>query len=272
MHFERWNLQVAGVVRVIECFAGQNLPRKGGRRRQAMAGQARSAEGLVFSRLLCFLAAIPLDPRVSPCRRLLSTSEYPRIPTMSLLNGALKRMVSWAAKISGLQQWHISGSGRTQTPKPLPRCGLGMKERVGILIRNGLRFRRMGNEFLSSQVTLPSELVEDLRRQNPWWAGRACLLSVAQTSKSAVSRVSKPGNGNAVEPTWKSAIQQVGKPALRSIGRFALNRFGRAARRLAHCVLQHAEEGRQHRALAANLFGHPRLRRLGKNFSFCRKI
>jgi hypothetical protein len=41
---------------------------------------------------------------------------------------------------------------------------------------------------------------------------------VAQTSKSAVSRVSKPANGvipNAM-PTWKSAIRQVWKPALRA--------------------------------------------------------
>ncbi len=31
----------------------------------------------------------------------------------------------------------------------------------------------MSKEFLFSQMTLPSELVEDLRRQNPWWEGRA---------------------------------------------------------------------------------------------------
>ncbi len=31
----------------------------------------------------------------------------------------------------------------------------------------------MSNEFLFSQMTLPPELVEDLRRQNPWWEGRA---------------------------------------------------------------------------------------------------
>jgi predicted AAA+ superfamily ATPase len=31
----------------------------------------------------------------------------------------------------------------------------------------------MSNEFLFSQMTLPAELVEDLRRQNPWWEGRA---------------------------------------------------------------------------------------------------
>ena len=47
---------------------------------------------------------------------------------------------------------------------------------------------------------------------------------VAQTSQSAVSRVSKPADGESfcalrrtrVQPTWKSAIQQVGKPALRA--------------------------------------------------------
>ncbi len=31
----------------------------------------------------------------------------------------------------------------------------------------------MSKEFLFSQMTLSSELVEDLRRQNPWWEGRA---------------------------------------------------------------------------------------------------
>src|SRR5437762_1869050 len=41
---------------------------------------------------------------------------------------------------------------------------------------------------------------------------------VAQTSKSAVSRVSKPANGTPsnAQPTWKSAVQQVWKPALRA--------------------------------------------------------
>jgi hypothetical protein len=39
---------------------------------------------------------------------------------------------------------------------------------------------------------------------------------VAQTSKSAVSRVSKPADGTTADalPTWKSPIQQVWKPAL----------------------------------------------------------
>src|SRR5208283_6111120 len=42
------------------------------------------------------------------------------------------------------------------------------------------------------------------------------VTPVAQTSKSAVSRVSKPADGTTagVQPTWKSAIQQVWKPAL----------------------------------------------------------
>jgi predicted AAA+ superfamily ATPase len=31
----------------------------------------------------------------------------------------------------------------------------------------------MSKEFLFSQMTLPPELVENLRRQNPWWEGRA---------------------------------------------------------------------------------------------------
>ena len=51
---------------------------------------------------------------------------------------------------------------------------------------------------------------------------------VAQTSQSAVSRVSKPADGWTsrahrqwcIQPTWKSATQQVGKPALRPARRF----------------------------------------------------
>jgi len=44
------------------------------------------------------------------------------------------------------------------------------------------------------------------------------LLTAAQTSKSAESRVSKPvGRAfSSTLPTWKSAIQQVWKPALRA--------------------------------------------------------
>ena len=34
----------------------------------------------------------------------------------------------------------------------------------------------MSKEYLFSQMTLPAELVEDLRRQNPWWEGRALPL------------------------------------------------------------------------------------------------
>jgi hypothetical protein len=48
------------------------------------------------------------------------------------------------------------------------------------------------------------------------------VAGVAQTSKSAVSRVSKPARRWAGLPTWKSAIRQVWKPALRSDGTFAL--------------------------------------------------
>jgi len=54
------------------------------------------------------------------------------------------------------------------------------------------------------------------------WEG--CEIEVAQTSKSAVSQVSKPAMFRTIErlltshalPIWKSAIQQVRKPALRS--------------------------------------------------------
>ena len=48
------------------------------------------------------------------------------------------------------------------------------------------------------------------------------VAGVAQTSKSAVSRVSKPARRWAGLPTWKSAIRQVGKPALQSDGTSAL--------------------------------------------------
>jgi hypothetical protein len=48
------------------------------------------------------------------------------------------------------------------------------------------------------------------------------VAGVAQTSKSAVSRVSEPARRWAGLPTWKPAIRQVGKPALRSDGASAL--------------------------------------------------
>jgi hypothetical protein len=49
------------------------------------------------------------------------------------------------------------------------------------------------------------------------------VAGVAQTSKSAVSRVSKPARRWAGLPTWKSAIRQVWKPALRNDGASALH-------------------------------------------------
>jgi hypothetical protein len=64
-------------------------------------------------------------------------------------------------------------------------------------------------------------LARRLRRPYPF--------SVAQTSKSAVSRVSKPAGRNTTVPTWKSAAQQVWKPALRLKARSALNRYRRPA-------------------------------------------
>jgi hypothetical protein len=45
---------------------------------------------------------------------------------------------------------------------------------------------------------------------------------VAQTSKSAESRVSKPAGRKAVQPTWKSATRQVWKPAPREPSRAEL--------------------------------------------------
>jgi hypothetical protein len=48
------------------------------------------------------------------------------------------------------------------------------------------------------------------------------VAGVAQTAKSAASRVSKPARRGVGLPTWKSAIRQVGKPALRSDGTSAL--------------------------------------------------
>ncbi len=47
--------------------------------------------------------------------------------------------------------------------------------------------------------------------------GTMNITLVAQTSKSAVSRVSKPAGRATLNdlPIWKSAIQQVWKPALR---------------------------------------------------------
>ena len=43
------------------------------------------------------------------------------------------------------------------------------------------------------------------------------LFNVAQTSKFAVPRVSKPAGRNFAEPTWKSAIRQVWQPAPRTL-------------------------------------------------------
>jgi len=43
------------------------------------------------------------------------------------------------------------------------------------------------------------------------------MFTVAQTSKSAVTRVSKPARRHAAEPTWKSAPRQVWKPALQTL-------------------------------------------------------
>jgi len=40
-------------------------------------------------------------------------------------------------------------------------------------------------------------------------AAAPCLFSVAQNSKSAVPRVSKPDGRNFPKPTWKSARRQV---------------------------------------------------------------
>ena len=61
-----------------------------------------------------------------------------------------------------------------------------------------------------TSIREPSRNLRSRRMRNPRY-------SVAQTSKSAVSRISKSAshpNGAAL-PTWKSAIQQVWKPALR---------------------------------------------------------
>jgi phosphoribosylanthranilate isomerase len=60
-------------------------------------------------------------------------------------------------------------------------------------------------------------------------ARRRYGLSVAQTSESAVSQVSKPAGRMPVVPTWKSAARQVWKPALRNSGRKSLNGCSRTA-------------------------------------------
>jgi hypothetical protein len=48
------------------------------------------------------------------------------------------------------------------------------------------------------------------------------IVRGTQTSKSAVSRVSKPAGRKAGKPTWKSAIRQVWKPAPRSVANSGL--------------------------------------------------
>jgi hypothetical protein len=56
------------------------------------------------------------------------------------------------------------------------------------------------------------------RETSAKWPAHTGTATVAQTSKSAVSWVSKPANYviRNGSPTWKSAIQQVWKPALRA--------------------------------------------------------
>src|SRR5690348_18446695 len=67
---------------------------------------------------------------------------------------------------------------------------------------------------------------------------QTCTLPIlAQTSKSAVSRVSKPADCGLsfASPTWKSATQQVGKPAPRHFAgsRSEERRVGKEGR--SHC-------------------------------------
>jgi hypothetical protein len=69
-------------------------------------------------------------------------------------------------------------------------------------------------------------------------ARRMHLSNVAQTAKSAGSRVSKPAGAHDAEPTWKSAIQQVWKPAPRNIGGSALDRNRRGGPTLAKTDLR----------------------------------
>jgi hypothetical protein len=57
----------------------------------------------------------------------------------------------------------------------------------------------------------------------------AHLLTVAQTSQSAVSRVSKPASRCATQPTWKSALRQAWMAALPRGGTSALHRHIAAA-------------------------------------------
>jgi anti-sigma factor RsiW len=87
------------------------------------------------------------------------------------------------------------------------------------------RFRRETDSLaLHPEVTrrIEEALVEtaDHASQGRDAARRRDQFSVAQTSESAVSRVSKPA-GLHEEPTWKSATQQVWKPALHNIVRLA---------------------------------------------------
>src|SRR5439155_7156262 len=86
-----------------------------------------------------------------------------------------------------------------------------------------LIFSTGGGEGLVSLV----EAVGILLNAKAHWCGDA--NRVAQTSQSAVSRVSKPANCATLPapPIWKSAIQQVWKPALRNA---SCSRFRQADR------------------------------------------
>jgi putative membrane protein insertion efficiency factor len=70
-------------------------------------------------------------------------------------------------------------------------------------------------------------LAGSARCADPDAGARQYLFNVAQTFKSAMSRVSRPAGSKAAEPTWKSAMQQVWKPALPQRGRTALNKDAR---------------------------------------------
>src|SRR6185436_5657360 len=83
-----------------------------------------------------------------------------------------------------------------------------------------------------------SSIPRAAERGSAWPTKSADLFCVAQTSKSAVSQVSKPAelthtrhaaNFHAL-PTWKSAIQQVWKPALRRGATPTLNTYSSAKR------------------------------------------
>jgi hypothetical protein len=122
-------------------------------------------------------------------------------------------MISSAALLAlmlGLASW----SAATTTPSPKSELEQKAKKTEGVMQPSKQEFDvKAGPRVLHVRLepTWPDLVIPGLIRVT--YAG---TTPVAQVSKPAVSRVSKPADQSAFDalPTWKSATQQVWKPAL----------------------------------------------------------